>query len=74
MSNMRHNEIVKTPNGDARLQAQWYLPDDDKHGEPTGVLVRHMPKAEIDLALCQDVRSSSNRDGWLVVYRQEEVT
>ena len=73
MSTMRHNEIVKTPNGDARLQGQWYLPDDDKKGEPSGVLVRHMPRADIDLTLCQEIRSATGRDGWLVVYRKEDV-
>jgi hypothetical protein len=69
------NQPVSTPNGAALVVAQYFLDGDDYRGEPSGILVRHPKKAEIDPTLCAaEPLSTSSRDGWLVVYLSSQVT
>jgi hypothetical protein len=41
---------------------------------PTGILVRHPKGNEIDKTKCAVAISEGETSGWLVVYKQEEVT
>jgi hypothetical protein len=61
-------QVVNTANGTALLYGRFTIKDG------AGLLVRHRHGQEINLALCQDVRSQTDRGGWLVVYREDEVT
>ena len=65
------NKEVNTPNGKALLFQEWY-----NMADPDGeyIMVRHPKKVEIDLSLCAHQFSATNRDGWLVAYKAEEVT
>jgi hypothetical protein len=69
-----HHELgasVTTPNGPAVYQSGFHDMDD-----PRGAygMVRHPRRHEIDKALCHMVLSKSGDSGWLVVYREEEIT
>jgi hypothetical protein len=71
---MKINDTVTTPNGIGRAVSTYYLPGDDPKHTPTGILVRHPKGNEIDKTKCAVAISEGETSGWLVVYKQEEVT
>lgn len=75
MTDFKLNDVVSTPNGPGLFQAHTWANQAEAHIDaiPDAILIRHPKKAEIDLDKCAAVWSKSGADGWLVVYRVDEV-